>query len=62
MSLGIDSLNKILKDETRRKIVLMLNEKGKLGYTDLMHALKISSIGTLNYDRSIRLSSYAYIT
>jgi hypothetical protein len=49
MSLGIDSLHKILKDETRRKIVLLLNEKGSLGYTDLMDTLKISSTGTLNY-------------
>jgi DNA-binding transcriptional ArsR family regulator len=49
MSLGIDSLHKILKDETRRKIVLLLNDKGSLGYTDLMDALKIVSTGTLNY-------------
>ena len=49
MTLAIDSLNKILKDETRRKIVLLLNEKGSLTYTELMDALKISSTGTLNY-------------
>jgi DNA-binding transcriptional ArsR family regulator len=49
MSLGIASLNKILKDETRRKIILFLNEKGSLSYTDLMDSLKISSTGTLNY-------------
>jgi DNA-binding transcriptional ArsR family regulator len=49
MSLGIASLNKILKDETRRKIVLLLNEKGSLSYTDLMDSLRITSTGNLNY-------------
>lgn len=49
MSLGIASLNKILKDETRRKIVLLLNEKGSLSYSDLMDSLSITSTGNLNY-------------
>jgi DNA-binding HxlR family transcriptional regulator len=49
MSSGIASLHKILKDETRRKIVLLLNEKGSLGYTDIMDTLEIVSTGTLNY-------------
>ena len=49
MSSELDSLLKILKDETRRKIVLLLNEKGIVSYTDLMETLNITSIGTLNY-------------
>lgn len=49
MSSGLASLLKILKDETRRKIVLLLNEKGSLSYTDLMDTLEIVSTGTLNY-------------
>ena len=49
MTLAIDSLNRILKDKTRRKIVLLLNEKSSLTYTELMDAVKISSTGTLNY-------------
>lgn len=49
MSSGIASLHKILKDETRRKIVLLLNEKGSLSYTDLMNSLEIVSTGLLNY-------------
>jgi DNA-binding transcriptional ArsR family regulator len=49
MSSGLDSLLKILKDETRRKIVLLLNEKGSMSYTDLMETLNIVSTGTLNY-------------
>jgi len=49
MSSGLDSLLKILKDETRRKIVLLLNEKGSLSYTDLMETMNIISTGTLNY-------------
>jgi len=53
MSSGLASLHKILKDETRRKIVLLLNEKGSLSYTDLMDILGIVSTGTLNYHLKI---------
>lgn len=49
MSSGLATLHKILKDETRRKIVLLLNEKGSLSYSDLMDSLGIVSTGTLNY-------------
>jgi DNA-binding transcriptional ArsR family regulator len=49
MSSGIASLHKILKDETRRKTVLLLNEKGSLSYTQLLDALGIGSTGRLNY-------------
>ena len=49
MTTAIDSLRKILKDETRRKIILKVNEKGIIGYTDLMESLNITSTGTLNY-------------
>ena len=49
MNNGLASLHKILKDETRRKIVLLLNETGRLSYTDLMKALEISNTGRLNY-------------
>ncbi|MBN1244105.1 helix-turn-helix transcriptional regulator [Candidatus Bathyarchaeota archaeon] len=49
MSSGIASLHKILKDETRRKIVLLLNDKGSLSYTELMDTLGIVSTGLLNY-------------
>lgn len=49
MTSSIDSLHKILKDETRRKIILLLQENGNIGYTDLMDRLDILSTGTLNY-------------
>ena len=49
MTSGIASLHKILKDETRSQILLLLNEKGSLSYTDLMATLGIVSTGTLNY-------------
>jgi DNA-binding transcriptional ArsR family regulator len=49
MSVGIESINKILKDKTRRKIVLTLTEKGSLSYTELMETLGVGSTGTLNY-------------
>ena len=49
MSSGIASLHKILKDDTRRKIILLLNEKGSLSYTDLMAGIEVVSTGLLNY-------------
>ena len=49
MSKGIASIHKILKDETRQKIILMLNEKGSISYTDLMDTLGFVGTGLLNY-------------
>jgi len=49
MSSGIASLHKILKDENRRKIILLLREKGSLSYVDLMKALGIANTGKMNY-------------
>ena len=49
MSSGIASLHKVLKDETRRRILLLLHEKGSLGYGDLMKAIGIASTGKMNY-------------
>jgi DNA-binding transcriptional ArsR family regulator len=49
MSSGLTSLYKILKDETRKKTVILLNEKSAMSYTELMEALGIVSTGTLNY-------------
>ena len=49
MTSTINSLHKILKDETRRKVILTLNEKGSATYTELMESLGIVSTGTLNY-------------
>jgi hypothetical protein len=49
MSSGIDSLHRILKDETRRKIILLLREKRSLSYVDLMKELGIANTGKMNY-------------
>jgi len=49
MNSGIDSLHKILKDETCKKILLLLREKQNLSYTELIGALGINSTGKLNY-------------
>jgi len=49
MSDGIESLNKILKDETRRKIILSLTDRESMSYTELMETLQIGSTGTFNY-------------
>ena len=53
MSSDLTSLHKILKDETRRKIIFLLAEKGSLGYTDLMTTIGGASTGTLNYHLKI---------
>ncbi len=49
MVAGLNSLHRILKDETRRKTIFLLNEKGSLSYTDLMNTLGIANTGKLNY-------------
>jgi DNA-binding HxlR family transcriptional regulator len=49
MSSGLSALHKILKDETRSKVILLLNDKGALSYSDLMDQLGIVSTGLLNY-------------
>jgi predicted transcriptional regulator len=53
MSEGIASLHKVLKDETRRKIILLLSDKGSLSYVDLMKELHITSTGKINYHLKI---------
>jgi hypothetical protein len=50
---GLTSLHKILKDETRQKILLLLGEGGSVSYTDLMIAVEIGSTGKLNYHLKI---------
>jgi hypothetical protein len=49
MSSGLESLHKILKDEKRRTIITLLQEKDGTSYTELMTALGIKSTGKLNY-------------
>ncbi|MCW4043887.1 MAG: winged helix-turn-helix domain-containing protein [Candidatus Bathyarchaeota archaeon] len=46
-------MHKILKDETRRKILCIIDEKGGIGYTDLMSALGFLTTGLLNYHLKI---------
>ena len=53
MNADLASLHKILKDETRRKILLLLNDKQGIAYTDLMDAVDVISTGTLNYHLKI---------
>jgi hypothetical protein len=47
MNADLASLHKILKDETRRQILLLLNDK-PVTYTELMGAADVISTGTLN--------------
>jgi DNA-binding transcriptional ArsR family regulator len=49
MSSGIASLYKILKDDTRKRIIVLINENGSLSYTDLLGKLEVVSTGLLNY-------------
>ena len=53
MNSGLASLHKILKDETRRKIIFLLSEKEPLSYTELMNELGFVSTGMLNYHLKI---------
>ena len=46
---GLTSLHKILKDETRQKIIMLLNEKGGIAYTELLDTTEAGSTGLLNY-------------
>ncbi|MEM2936348.1 MAG: winged helix-turn-helix domain-containing protein [Candidatus Bathyarchaeia archaeon] len=43
------ALYKVLKDDTRRRILLLLHERGSLAYTDLMNFLEITNTGKMNY-------------
>ncbi len=49
MSSGPDELLDILKNKTRRKIVILLFKQKTMTYTDLMTELEISHTGRLNY-------------
>jgi energy-converting hydrogenase Eha subunit C len=53
MSSGVASLHKILKDETRRRIILLMRERESLSYVDLMKALGIANTGKMNYHLKI---------
>ncbi len=53
MNSDLASLNKILKDQTRQKIISLIDEKGSLTYTDLLNAVSPISTGTLNYHLKI---------
>jgi len=46
---SVASLHKILKDDNRQKILLTLNERGSLSYTDLIEKMGFVSTGLLNY-------------
>jgi len=49
MDVDVGALYRVLKDETRRRIVLLLHEKGSLAYMDLMSFLEITNTGKMNY-------------
>ncbi len=53
MESGFEALHKILKDKTRRRIILLLESNGSLSYTLLMKTLEIQSTGKLNYHLKI---------
>jgi hypothetical protein len=53
MDVDLASLHKILKDPTRRNIVLLLSRKGQLAYMQLMNLLEITNTGRFNYHLKI---------
>ncbi len=53
MNPSTSALHKILKDKTRQKIILTLEEKGSLTYSQLLDAADVKSTGRLNYHLKI---------
>jgi len=53
MNMDLASLHKILKDPTRRNIVLHLTSKDSLAYMELMNLLEITNTGRFNYHLKI---------
>jgi predicted transcriptional regulator len=49
MTTQIGNLHKVLKDQTRRNIILLLNSKTALTYTELMEEMGFTTTGLLNY-------------
>ncbi len=49
MNPGLSSLYRILKDENRQKIILTLNQRGNVSYTELLEDSETGSTGLLNY-------------
>ncbi len=49
MPVDWSTLHKVLRDETRKKIILNLRTAGTLTYTDMMNRLQITNTGKLNY-------------
>ncbi len=49
MPVDWSTLHKVLRDETRKKILLNLQSAGSLAYTDLLNRLQIANTGKLNY-------------
>jgi hypothetical protein len=47
--LGLNSLYKVLKDETRKKVILALHDNGSLTYSELMASVQVESTGKFNY-------------
>jgi len=48
-----DSLSDVLKNRTRRKIIVEISEKGSISYVDLMNYVGISNTGKFNYHLKI---------
>ena len=49
MNSGFALIHKILKDETRCKILFLIDENQSVSYTELMDRLEVISTGLLNY-------------
>lgn len=47
------SLSEVLKNPTRRKIILYLSDKESISYVDLMNSVKITNTGKFNYHLKI---------
>lgn len=53
MSVDFESLSDVLKHPIRRRILLVLYEKGSMLYVDLMHLVGVTNTGKFNYHLKI---------
>lgn len=53
LNVTFESLSDVLKNQTRREIILTLSEKGCLSYVDLMNLVGITNTGKFNYHLKI---------
>lgn len=52
-NVDFESLSEVLKNQTRRRIILYLSDKESISYVDMMNAMEIANTGKFNYHLKI---------